>query len=105
MKQPVILYAAIFRSQTLTPLPVALMCTEVTAGPPRTVLYNRIQERWEFNRSAGAHYLFDMEQQERTQEVSRAEAERIAREVLGTQVPTEMELHQMILAGEAAQES
>ena len=104
MNEPEILYLALFLTEERIPPPSGLMCDEVTLGSPRTVLYNRIRERWEYNPSSGAKFLFDMELQERTQEVSRVEAERIARDLLGTQLPSEAELHQMLLAGEAARE-
>ena len=50
----------------------------------------------------GATYLFDMEYQQQTRRISRTEAEQIARAELGTQLPTEPELQQMMRDGEAA---
>ena len=95
-------YRAIYRTPEQIPPVATLMCFEVTLGPPRTVLFNLNQRTWVFNRAAGAMYLYDQEKQEQTRLVSRTEAEEIATEILGTRLPSEAELHHMMLAGEAA---
>ena len=97
-----VFYHAIYRTPEKVPPAGGLMCDEATSGPPRTVLWNHLNRAWEYNRRVGARFLFDEEARERKTVVSRSEAERIAREELGTELPTEAEIHQIVLAGEAA---
>ncbi len=98
-------YYAIYRTEERTPPAVGLICSEDTSGPPRTVLWSHPRREWRFNRDVGASYLYDDEIQPRRGPVSRAEAERIAREVFATELPSEEELHRICEEGEAALES
>jgi hypothetical protein len=93
-------YAIYLTARTPAQKPVSVMCSEVTLGRPRTVVFDLFQRTWVFDRTAGARYLFDTEGQEEARLISRTEAERIARD-LSTDLPTEMELHRKMLVGEA----
>ncbi len=98
-------YYAIFRTEERLPPPVGLMCSEDTGGFARTVLWNHVSREWMFNGDGGARYLSDDELQPRRAPISRAEAERIAREKFGTELPDEEELHRICEEGEAALET
>jgi hypothetical protein len=93
-------YLAIRRSDDLTTPVMTVLVSEVTLGPPRTILFNRPERIWEFDREFGAMYRFDPKYQERTERISRTDAERMAIE-LGTELPSETELHRLMLIGEA----
>lgn len=95
-------YHAIYPTPEAVRPATGMICDEVTLGPPRTILWNHVDRIWEFNRRVGASFLFDDEKQERTRVISRSEAEVIAREDLGTELPSEGELHRMSEAGQAA---
>src|SRR5215813_4599685 len=98
-------YHAIYQTAEKAPPPVGLICGQYTHGPTRTVLWNHMTREWTFNRAVGARILSDDEKQERISIVSRAEAERIAREAFGTELPSEAELDRLSTEGEAALES
>lgn len=85
-----------------TPTVRTVMCSEVTLGPPRTMLFNLARKEWRFNRAAGVRYLFDLTYPEESKLITRTEAERIALD-LGTRLPSETELHRRILIAEAEQ--
>ncbi len=95
-------YYAIFRTEERIPPAGGLICSEVTNGPVRTVLWDHVDQRWTFDGDVGARFLYDDNYQDRVTSISRAEAERIAREDLGTTLPSEEELHRICEAGEAA---
>ena len=95
-------YHAIYPTPEAVRRATGMICDEVTLGPPRTILWNHVDRIWEFNGRVGARFLFDEEKQERTRVISRSEAEVIVREDLGTELPSEAELHQMAVAWEAA---
>jgi len=101
MSQTTFFYRAIFRTEEQVAPPGGLICSELTNGPPRTVLWDRTRREWVFNREVGAMFLYDPETQDRAMLVSRDEAERIAREQLRTELPSEEELHQICEEGEA----
>ncbi len=98
-------YYAIFRTAEKISPPGGLICSEMTNGPVRTVLWDHVDQRWTFDGDVGARFLYDDEKQERLANVSRAEAERIARENFGTELPDEEELHRICEEGEAALET
>jgi hypothetical protein len=93
-------YLLVFETEERTPPPQTVLISEVTLGPPRTVLYHRGLKQWQFNRSLGASLLYDDRNQGRTQRVSRAEAEETCRR-MGTRLPTETDLRHLVLSGEA----
>jgi hypothetical protein len=89
-------YYAIYPTAERTSPVGGLMCDQVTLGPPRTVLFNQVEQRWEVDRSAAAKFLFDDRKQEQTRRIIRLHAERIARDEFGTRLPGEAELGQLI---------
>ena len=94
-------YHAIYRTPAKLPPATGMFCQEKTRGPLRTVFWSSATRQWVFNRAAGGRFLADDEKTERKTVVTRTEAERIAREELGTELPTEAEIHQIVLRGEA----
>ncbi|MEV7621628.1 hypothetical protein [Actinoplanes sp. NPDC089786] len=78
--------------------------TQSLDEPLRGVLWSARERKWVYRPSSIAFFHFDPEQEDRTQMVDRTEAERIAREDLGTAVPSEDELRQ-IVATAASEES
>jgi hypothetical protein len=95
MNQTVFDYYAIYPTAEKIPPPGGLICSEDTNGPTRTVLGDHIGRVWTFDGAAGARFLYDEEKQERAPAVSRTAAERIAREVFGTVLPSVAELHRI----------
>lgn len=93
-------YAIYHAAPTAGRTPVSVMASEVTLGTVRAVLYDLFEKRWVFAPEPGARYLFDMEGQEEAELISRTDAERISRQ-LGWALPSEPELHRLILLGEA----
>jgi hypothetical protein len=98
-------YHPIFRTEEQVPPPTSLICGEYSTGPTRTVLWHPASRTWRFDRKGGTMFLFDEEYQPRTSTVSRTEAERLAREVFGTTLPSEAELHRICDEGETALKS
>jgi hypothetical protein len=96
-------YHAIYLTPEKAPPPGGLICNQYTPGPTRAVIWSHGKKAWIFNPKTAARFLYDDEHQERVSLVSRVEAERIAREYLGTELPTEEELHRICAEGEAAQ--
>jgi len=88
-------YYAVFRTDERIPPPTGLIARESSLGPVRTVLWDPFAKKWTFEPEVGARYLYDDQLQEFRTPVSRAEAERIASEHLGTQLPSEEELHRV----------
>jgi hypothetical protein len=94
-------YLVLFQSEEQTALPVTVLVSEVTLGPPRAINYHQSQRRWTFNPALGARLLFDDEILDQTRRVSRAEAEEVCQS-LGTTLPTDPELRNLMRTGAAA---
>jgi hypothetical protein len=87
-------YYALFRTSK-TEAPVGLITRERSTGPLRAVLWNHRLREWTFSPEIAAPILYDDQNSDRFERVDRPQAEEIARS-LGTELPTETELHQII---------
>lgn len=95
-------YYATFETEEKTPPARGLICAEVTLGPPIGVTWSQKANGWIFNPYVTARWVFDDMYQERRSLVSRGEAERIARERYGVELPSEEELHRIDEEGDRA---
>jgi len=87
-------YYALFRTSKTAPS-VGLITRQRSTGPLRAVLWNHRAKAWTFSPEIAAPILYDDRNSDRLLRVDRATAEEIARS-LGTELPTEEELHQII---------
>lgn len=94
-------YRALFRTSPEEP-PVGLMVVESSTGPLRAVMWNHRSNAWTFSPKTLARILYGDEYEERRQIVDRSRAEEIAR-TLGTELPSEEELHRICEEGVAAE--
>ena len=70
--------------------------------PLQAVVWNVKVQAWEFNPRTAAAFLYDEKYFDERFRVDRAEADRIAQDVLHTPLPSEEELRQICAAGLAA---
>jgi hypothetical protein len=71
----------------------------VSDSPPQAVTWDVPKMVWRFSPRTAAYFLFDDRNSDRTTEVDRAEAERVARTELGTELPSDDELRRMCAEG------
>ena len=71
----------------------------VSEGPLQAVIWHVGKQAWKFMPGVAAELLFDDRLWDQRHEVDRSEAERIAREILGTELPSEEELRRMCADG------
>jgi hypothetical protein len=98
-------YYAMFQTDQRIPPATGVFCDEFSLGPLRAVTWSRAAQTWIFNPSLVARFLFDDQLLERTSQVTRAEAERIALDRYGVPLPSEGELHRICEEGEQARAS
>jgi hypothetical protein len=98
-----VLYRAMYRETGWEQTPAGLVVEESGSGPQRAVSWDHLRKTWRFNPEAAARNLYDPQNRRNWDPVDRATAERIAREVLKTELPSEETLHQMCVTalGEA----
>ncbi len=66
----------------------------------RAVMWSVPRKAWIYAPAVAATFLFDPNYQERTRQLDREEAERLARETLPLELPTEQALLQMLDEGQ-----
>jgi hypothetical protein len=88
-------YHAVFRMGTTTWPATGLVAVQPSTGPYRAVIWSPRRRVWVFDPQTAALFLFSEESSEQFTTVDRSTAEEIARS-LGTELPTEEELHQII---------
>jgi len=99
-------YFAIFQTEERIPPATGVFCTESSRGPLRAVTWSRAAQTWIFNPSpVVAKLLFDDQAWDRRDQITRAEAERIALDRYGSALPSEEELHRICEEGEQARAS
>ncbi len=81
---------------------MGLITVEASTGPLRAVLWNHRAKAWTFSPDIAARILYDDRNFDRWTEVDRSRAEEIAL-TLGTELPSELELHRISNEGEQAQ--
>jgi hypothetical protein len=74
---------------------------EPGAGPLRGVIWSHLNRDWIWAPGPTAKWLYDDSLQDQRSQVDRTEAERVAREALGTTLPTEEELRRICAEGDA----
>jgi hypothetical protein len=94
-------YHAVFQTH-LEEAPAGLIVEESVGGPLRAVIWNHRLKAWTFNPTAAARFLRHDDYEDRRQRVDRTRAEEIARN-LGTELPSEEELHRICEEGVAAE--
>ncbi len=94
------LYRATFRKDQEESA-AGLIAEEPTMGPFRAVVWSHRARAWTFNPEAAASFLLDDRNFDRWTEVDRTRAEEIAR-TLGTELPSEQELHRISEEGARA---
>jgi hypothetical protein len=95
-------YWAVFETGERKPPAVGLICDEYTLGPFRAVIWSHSKKTWVFNPVVAAPMIFDDDLTEERREVTREQAEQIAREQFGAELPSEGELHRICEEGEKA---
>ena len=96
-------HRAIYRTEERIPPATGLICSEITRGPYRAVIWSHYQKKWAFNPNAAAPFMFDLEYMDRGSKISREDAERIAREQFVVPLPREEELKRICDHGEQAE--
>jgi hypothetical protein len=84
-------------------VPAGLIAMRVWMGPLQAVIWSAPNREWRYNPRVAAPWIFDDRYAERQRPVPRMEAERIAREQLGTELPSERDLLAMCEAGAQGQ--
>ena len=69
-------------------------------APLEAVLWSRPRRSWIYGPGLVVRYLYDDQHQGRTRVIDRAEAERLAREILGTELPTVTALEELVAEGQ-----
>jgi len=95
-------YHAVFKMGETSGPAAGLIVVERSQGPLRAVIWSHRRKAWTFNPRAAAPLLFDDQQYDQQTVISRPQAEEIAR-TLGTELPSEEELHRISEEGEASQ--
>lgn len=90
-------YHALARPNDTTP--AGLIAMRVWMGPLQAVMWSAPNREWRYNPTVAAPWIFDDQYAERQRPVPRMEAEAIAREQLGTVLPSEPDLLAMCEAG------
>ncbi|WP_091555058.1 hypothetical protein [Micromonospora pattaloongensis] len=78
--------------------PSGMIAVRGWSGALHAVIWDVPDRAWGFNPTLAAPWIFDDQYADRQRLVSRQDAERIARERLGTELPSEQELLRMCLA-------
>ncbi|MFD0747615.1 hypothetical protein ACFQ1L_41820 [Phytohabitans flavus] len=92
-------YHVVYRHRAPGPI-VNLIAEWVESRTPlRAVLWNVPQARWSYEPGIAARTIYGDVEMEKTEPVDRATAERVARDVLGQELPTEEELHRICAEG------
>jgi hypothetical protein len=73
---------------------------ELNDNPLRAVIWNLRREAWTYSPEPAARFLYDDRYFDETKEVDRPTAERLAREVLHTELPSEETLQAMCDEGQ-----
>jgi hypothetical protein len=94
-------YYAVYRTADRNPPPVNLMINDFNLYRNRILFWDHETRGWVLDTAVGVRMLWDDEKEEQTRMVSREEAEEIARSLGGT-LPSEEELHRIVLESEAA---
>jgi hypothetical protein len=94
-------YYAILTMEEPDAPPTGLIAREDSDGPLRTVMWNHRSRAWTCEPETAALFLYDQRYQSRRTAVERSRAEEIVR-TLGTELPTEDELHRICEAGVTA---
>ena len=93
-------YHLVFKDEK-TPVPISMIAAWAAAREPlRAVMWSPPRSVWVSGPEVAARRLYDDQYQGTTQPVDRATAERVARETLGTKLPAEEELREIISEGE-----
>jgi hypothetical protein len=79
--------------------PSGLIAVRAWSGPLQAVVWHVPKRRWIFAPAIAAPRIFDDQYADRNRSVDRPTAERIAREYLGTELPTEEHLHRICEEG------
>jgi hypothetical protein len=95
-------YRAVYQTEHRRPPPVGLIIRESSTGPDRLVIWSHRDQGWRFRPEMAARYLYDDQMNDQVELVDRTTAERIARENLGAELPSEEELHRINEEGLAA---
>jgi hypothetical protein len=93
-------YHALFRAEASQP--AGLIAMRVWMGPLQAVIWSVPKQKWTYNPAVAAPWIFDDQYANQQRSVSRQEAQRIAREQLGTELPNETVLHQICATGAAS---
>ncbi len=72
---------------------------QAAEGPLQAVIWSVPRHSWIYAPALAVRFLFDDEYDERSKRVERPEAESIARELLGTELPTDEELRRLCEEG------
>ena len=93
-------YKVILRSDDRSTI-TSLVAYQPGAEALRAVLWSARRRQWIYAPNIAAPILYDDQEQDRGRAVDRQTAERISRDVLDTELPTEQELTEMSEQGEA----
>jgi hypothetical protein len=93
-------YKAVLASEDPDRVTTILAYQRGDSGRLRGVKWSAVRRRWEYAPATVSPYLFDPEYQELAEQIDRPTAERLAREVLLSELPGEAALIEMFDDGE-----
>jgi hypothetical protein len=93
-------YKAVLKSEDSERVTTILAYQRGDSGRLRGVKWSAVRRRWEYAPAIVSPYLFDPEYQELAEQIDRTTAERLAREVLQSELPDEAALTAMFDEGE-----
>jgi hypothetical protein len=100
MSEPRFYYKAVLRSDGSGQVTTVLAYDELDDGRLRAVKWNAPEQAWGYAPAIVSAYLYDPEYQEKAQSIDRPTAERISRESLGSDLPSEEALAEMCDEGQ-----
>jgi hypothetical protein len=78
----------------------SLIAFEIGQGPLRAVIWDNPRKVWMYAPAPAARFLYDDRYFDRTKELGRRDAEQVAQQVLGVELPSEATLLSMCDEGE-----
>ena len=99
MTDPAFAYLALQKADRPETVTSLIAYRAPATAPLEAVLWSRPRRAWISGPGLAARYLYDDQHQNRTRVIDRTEAERLAREVLRTELPTAAALEKLIEQG------
>ncbi len=93
-------YQALLKSDDPGTVTSVIAYRAPATAPLEAVMWSQRRKAWIYGPGLVVRYLYDDQHQDRIRVIDRAQAESLAREVLGTELPTVSQLEEMVTEGQ-----